>query len=177
LLATSKLRPCSTAAEERGANAEGVERIAERTTYVEEGLGEIRGDLVEGLEAVRGELDTATEDLRDAVSQETDARTEALSALEQRAAEADVKTKAAAEEAAAGVRRAFTAEVGAREKAEGELHDRLDDEIEARLADVESFQEVVLEVRPESITLLIEVRHVETPRHAVKHVLERRLMS
>ena len=54
------------AARERGDNAEAAERIAERQTFVEEGLGELKGDLVEGIEAVRGELDAAAEDLRDA---------------------------------------------------------------------------------------------------------------
>jgi hypothetical protein len=133
------------AAQERGDNAEAAERIAERQTFVEEGLGELKGDLVEGIEAVRGELDAAAEDLRDAVAKESDARAEALGALEQRVGEASVKSKAEIDEAHGALRRAINAEVSARERAAAELHDRVDDETEARLADGAAFQEMLLE--------------------------------
>ena len=150
--AVSSVLQCETlkaeidqAAVERGDNAEAAERIAERQTFVEERVGELRGDLVEGIEAVRTELDAAAEDLRDAVAKESDARVEALGALEARVVEASVKSRAEVDEAHNNLRRAINAEVGARERAAAELHDRLDDETEARLADGAAFQEITLE--------------------------------
>ena len=48
-------------------------------------------------------------------------------------------------EAHANLRRAVNAEIAAREKSAAELHDRVDDETEARLADGAAFQEMLSE--------------------------------